>query len=586
MCGIAGYIDSSISTFVLEQMQQKMIHRGPDDVGYFINNKIGMTMRRLSIIDIDNGKQPFFEKNKNIVVFQNGEIYNYKELRNELKKKYKFITDCDTEVLSHGYVEWGITGLLEKLDGMFAIAIFDNEKNELYIARDPFGEKPLFYTLTNQKFSYASDMRCFQALDWADFSLSEESIQYYLLLHYVPGDMTIFSNIKRVLPGELLTINLSTQAITKFKYYQPTLKENVYSDPKHLLSLIEKSVITRLHADVPVGIFLSGGLDSSLLTAISSKVNPNISTFSVGFESNYHDESKYAKAVAAQYKTNHNHFTFNENSFLDLLPKVARSLDEPIGDQALLPVYWLSQEAKKYVKVVLSGEGSDEIFGGYSYYEKFVKEVEGKKTLRSLVNFKAGMTLSGFPLVAGLVAVSSLFKRKISSITSKFDQDLVTYLDTSTNELQRATLGDMLTWLPDDLLVKFDRMTMAHSLEGRAPYLQKDIVNYGISCRAADKIDGQTFKKILCQASNKVLPVDIINRKKQGFVLPMDHWVKSWLESFNLKEYVNTIDFPYFDKSYLNLMLVSERISSTPNPRFYFSLIMLLEWYRYFFNKG
>jgi len=585
MCGIAGIIDSSltstISSDLIEKISTAMKHRGPDSTGSFYKENILQVMTRLSIIDLDQGDQPFLSPNKKYVIFQNGEIYNYKKLRKELEaQNYTFDTHCDTEVISIGYEAWGITKLLEKLDGMYAISIFDTESNTLYLIRDRFGEKPLFYCIKENKFAYSSYLKTFKYLNWIDFTLSKISLVYYICLHYIPGQYTIFNFIKKVLPGHYLEIKLENLSIKNICYYKPKLEVGTVKKEELLLDLLQDAVSSRLEADVPVGIFLSGGIDSSIITALASNIKSNISTFSMGFYSKNYDESTYSNLIAERFKTNHTNLMFNEDSFLSLLSKVIKYLDEPVGDQAILPVYWLAEQCKGKLKVVLSGEGGDEIFGGYSYYPRFTVDSNLKDISNRFISKNFNYTPSGFPLVASMQHAFSLLNEEYMFDKDYWESSWIEWLNSANDSIQYVTSADLTTWLPDDLLVKFDRMTMANSIEGRAPFLDPKVVEFCLNLHADQKIFG-TEKVILKNIAEKLLPEDIIKRKKQGFVLPMEDWITSFFKTIPIREFVEDINFPFFNTIKLGMTIGT----NLNNPRFVFSLIVLLLWYKNFFQE-
>jgi len=604
MCGILGLIDNvagSIAPQLLASMRDVMIARGPDGEGSYFDGPIGMAMRRLSIIDIELGSQPFFSRRREVVAFQNGEIYNYRELKQQLEPRgCQFISRGDTEVLAHGYAEWGIEELLRRVDGMYALAILDRHDRELHLARDRFGEKPLFYTFTKGRFAYSSNLLALAALDWVSDEIDEQSLDRYLALHYVPGDATIFKTIKRVLPGERLAIPIDDPEPRRHRYYGPRLAGMVGPNDEDLATMIEQAVESRLVADVPVGVFLSGGLDSSVLSAVAARKHPGIATFSMGFASPEHDESRYAQLVATQIESDHHHFVFDEDSFRSLLPQVAAVLDEPVGDQAMLPMYWLCREARRHVKVALSGEGADEVFAGYSYYRDQVTTNPGwRDTLRArfssvtqireyqdrLIHNARPVTPSGFPLLTD-VATRQRLTGSNGSAPDEWEDNLFAWLNQSRDDLQRAAATDVATWLPDDLLVKFDRMSMAHSLEGRAPYLDPKIVELGLRLPRSQKINGLTSKLALRHVAGRWLRPEILARPKQGFVLPMASWLKQWFAQHdNVNEYFRARAFPELNMGEVADLTNEDLSRGVQRERLLFALVLLVEWYQSFKSR-
>lgn len=600
MCGIVGIIDinrEEIPNSLIEVMRDVMLTRGPDGEGCFLEGSVAMAMRRLSIIDLDHGWQPLTSLNGQIVAFQNGEIYNYQLLKKELEQQgFTFKTNSDTEVLAHGFAQWGIEKLLEKIDGMYAIAILDRRTSELHLARDRFGEKPLFYCYTQGRFAYSSNMLALAALPWVNNEIDSLSLDRYLALHFIPGDRTIFKGIQRVLPGERLCISIDKPEPKKHRYYRiPIDKQQRVSD-EELAQTLEEAITSRLIADVPVGVFLSGGLDSSIVAAIAARHNPQIDTFSMGFHSKNHDESIYAKQVSQAIGSNHHHFMFDENNFAQLLPKVAATLDEPIGDQAMLPLFWLCKEARQYVKVVLSGEGADEIFAGYSYYATFGTKKSWKNTIKALVyrwhslsnsdkrlaHNTLPITPSGFPLLADAAEREKLTGRS-HSIMDEWEQEFIGWLESAQNILQRASSSDMVTWLPDDLLVKYDRMAMAHSLEGRAPFLQPRLVEIGLQLPERERMSNGISKIALRRLAKRWLPKEIMQRRKQGFVLPMEDWLKQWFDSHGgVNEYFTAVEFPGLDIEQLCQIVNADLNQGISRTRLIFALVLLIEWYKNF----
>jgi asparagine synthase (glutamine-hydrolysing) len=585
MCGIVGLIDTvkgRVPRGLLDAMCDVMVARGPDGDGHYIDGAVALGMRRLSVIDLDGGGQPLFSRDGDIVAFQNGEIYNYVELRRQLEGRgHRFKSQSDTEVLAHGYDAWGMAGLLARLDGMYAIAILDRLRRQLHLARDRFGEKPLFYTHTRGRFAYASNLLALAALDWTDGAIDAQSLDRYLALHYVPGDATIFKAIKRVLPGERLTVAIDDPTPQRNRYYTAALGAPESISDGDLAEVIEQAVASRLVADVPVGVFLSGGLDSSIIAAIAAKYQPRISTFSMGFASAAHDESAYAETVARAVGSRHHHFQFDEASFRQLLPRVAAALDEPLGDQAQLPLYWLCQEARRHVTVALAGEGADEVFAGYGYYDDHATAGGGRRLIDDL----EPATPSGFPLLTHAAERQRLTGAG-GATTDEWEATLFDWLAGAADGLQRATAADVATWLPDDLLVKFDRMAMAHSLEGRAPYLASSVVEAGLRLSPSEKRRGAISKVALRRIARRWLPPGILERPKQGFVLPMGRWLAEWFGSqSSVQDYFIARPVPGLVGREAARLVRHDLADGVRRERLLFALVLLVEWHQSFVSR-
>jgi asparagine synthase (glutamine-hydrolysing) len=595
MCGIAGILDSrqTPSPSLLRAMLAAIVHRGPDGEGTHFEPGVALGMRRLSVIDLATGDQPLAARGGRVLAFQNGEIYNYRALRRDLEAQGTvFATQSDTEVLAQGYDRWGIDGLLARVDGMYALAILDRDARVLHLARDRFGEKPLCYAAAEGRFAYGSDAGTLAALPWVGTELDPLSLTRYLALHYVPGDATIYRNIHRVLPGERLEVPLDTPAPKRVRYYVPPLAPATTLPDDALAALVEGAVASRLVADVPVGVFLSGGLDSSIVATIAARHLPGVLTFSMGFASAEHDESEYAHELAAAIGSRHHHFTFDETSFTTLLPVVAAALDEPLGDQALLPVYWLAREARKHATVVLSGEGADEVFAGYGYYAPFapspgvltsVKRALGAPdptAATRLVENTPPVTPSGFPLLTDTAGRARLMPGASVS-ADVWETSLCRWLAAAHDPLQRATAADLATWLPDDLLVKYDRMAMAVSLEGRAPFLEPGLVAAALALPAAERMSGGQSKIALRRVARRWLSERIHARRKQGFVLPMRAWIREWLAARGgPAAYLGAQSIPGLDPQELVAVVAADLEAGLQRERLLFALIMLVEWHR------
>jgi asparagine synthase (glutamine-hydrolysing) len=610
MCGIAGLIggDGVELERVVAAMCGAMRHRGPDGEGAYAEPGIALGMRRLAVIDLAHGGQPLTSRDGRVVAFQNGEIYNHRELRRLLEAGgMRFRTDSDTEVLAHGYSCWGIDGLLARVDGMFALAILDRDARRLHLARDRFGEKPLFYAHEGARFAWASSLDSLSLVPWLDDEVDPRGLERYLALHYVAGERTILRGARRVLPGERLEVDLDAVALRRQRYHELAL-DAPPPDESELAERIERAVASRLIADVPVGVFLSGGLDSSLVAAVAARHAPGIRTFSMGFATREHDESAFAAALARHVGSDHRHFRFDDEAFATLLPQVVAALDEPIGDQAALPLFWLAREARRDVTVVLSGEAADEVFAGYGYYRPFAgggSPTTGKSLWRRLaVAFRSGagadggarppeksegpparllreappVTPSGFPLLTDGAGRARLTGRNPAA-PDAWEVALLDWLDRARDPLQRATAADLATWLPDDLLVKFDRMTMAHSLEGRAPYLAPGVVESGIALPAGRRMTPGVSKVALREVARRWLPRDILERPKQGFVLPMGRWLRDWFAAHGGPfDYFAARPFPGLDGRAAADLVAEDLTAGLHRERLLLALVMLVEW--------
>ena len=597
MCGIAGVLDLHTDAPLrpqLERMLGWMLKRGPDGSGEYVDGSLAMGMRRLAVIDLEGGWQPLYSADGQVVAFQNGEMYNYRELRAELQRDgFAFRTNSDTEVLAHGYVAWGIDGLLQRVDGMFAYAIFDRRTGELHLARDRFGEKPLFYAAADGRFAWASNLLALASLPWVDIDTDPQALDDYLAVHYVAGPRTFFRGVQRLLPGHRLSLRIADPVPAVARYYRPDLAEAGRVSDAELADAMEYAVRSRLVADVPVGVFLSGGLDSSLITAIAARAQPGIMTFSMGFESTAHDEAEHAQRVADYCGTRHHRFRFDADSFETLLPQVAAELDEPLGDQAALPLFWLCREARQHVTVALSGEGADELFAGYGYYRQFLgvggfaqrlaDRLRGRVAtrapdLRRFTRNPTPVTPSGFPLLTDPADREQLTGHPVHS-GDAWESRLIEWLDTASDPHKRAMAADLGTWLPDDLLVKFDRMGMASSLEGRAPYLTPQLARLALRSKAQARMTLTDSKRALRRVARRWLPRDILERPKQGFVLPMKAWLRSWFETHGgVLNYFGADVLPDLDASAVQRLVQRDLDEGLNRERLLYALVMLAEW--------
>lgn len=600
MCGICGIFDnrSTYSEQDLINMNETMYNRGPDGYGIHFENGYGLAMRRLSIIDLENGWQPIYSEDKSVIVVLNGEIYNYKILKKELKDKgHIFKTNSDTEIIVHGYEQWGLEGLLKRIDGMFGFCVWDKKEDVIFIARDRFGEKPVYYYNDNYRIIFASQLMTVAKMLNEKPEISEAAAYLYLGLHYIPGDITIFKNIHKLLPGQYLKVSLKDIGIQKIRYWQ--LSEGKKTRPittEEMIEMLRQSVKSRMVADVPVGVFLSGGIDSSIVAALAKEQNPKLQTFSIGFKNTGVDESYYSKLAASYIQSEHNHFEFDLNNFTSLIPKIIPIMDEPVGDQAMLPVFLLSSEAVKHVKVVMGGDGADELFGGYGYYlnkaykpdfKYKLKRIFAKLGNRTVIDnslfLSINETPSGFPILTTEKERLKLLDLEASPILGEWADNLQHKLDSTSDFLSRVSVCDIETWLPEDLLMKFDKMAMANSLEGRSPYLHPDIARIAMSLPLEQRIKNNSGKQILKQVAKEILPVDIAERKKQGFILPMRKWLANELREELLESIRecpdNTVDLRGLEQ------IVNDDIKNGLNrERLLYAILIYVKWIRYAFE--
>lgn len=592
MCGIDGLFSKTIvEENTVKGMTSCLVHRGPHAEGFFCDDHVSLGMRRLKVIDLDTGNQPIFNEVENIIVIFNGEIYNFHSLREDLvRKNHIFRSKTDTEVLVHGYEEWGISELLSRLNGMFAFCIYDKKKNKIYIARDRLGEKPLYYFYNEQDFVFGSELQSILESRKIPLRISKIALYSYLAVHYVPGDMCIIKDVKKLLPGHYLEFDVQNFTLKIVEYWD--LKERNFIEKEggddyvnFIKKLVEDSVKIRMISDVPLGLFLSGGIDSSIIASVMKKLNPQVNTFSIGFSNPNFDESKFSKLIAEEYGTNHHHFILEPEKVIELLPKVIHYMDEPSGDQALLPLYWLSHEAKKFVTVVLGGEGSDEIFGGYSYYNASPKNNNDhvSRTEEILPEFFVeNETSSGFPLISDFNARSKLIKNfDIDELKNELHNYL--WFEKFRNNIKIIKDGlriqqytDIKTWLPDDLLMKFDKMSMSQSLEGRAPFLDHRLVEFAFNLPTRYKINENNSKFILREAFKDDLPEEIFQRKKQGFNLPMSEWLRIHLRE-HLEKLTEMSFNDHIDDEYLKT-LIDEHLSGAERARLLYSILVYKLW--------
>lgn len=575
MCGICGF--NFADKELIKRMCDKLAHRGPNDVGYLLDYRVTLGHRRLSIIDLSKkGKNPIYNEYNTACIVFNGEIYNFGELRKELEQKgHRFNTGTDTEAVIHAYEEWD-TDCVKKLNGMFAFCIYDAKKKSLVLARDRLGEKPLYYYHKDKHFLFASEIKALLEYNEIKKEINLNALNNYFTFKYVPGPETIFKNIYKLQPGHWLRYDLVARTLEIKPYWDVDYLEQPQTElsaVEHIDAMLKESVKMRLISDVPLGVFLSGGLDSSIIVALMDKVSDEkITTFSVGFESKYsdvaaHNELHYAKKIAEQFQTDHNELICNVDSIRELLPQITQQLDEPMSDLASIPTSMIAQLARKKVTVALSGAGSDEIFVGYRqslvnhYYayarwipqwcasllpetskiRKAIATVHLQTPIERSANWS---TIFDAPLREKLLAPP--MKLQCNYMHNDILQGYASKIERYT-PLNQNLYFELKTWLPDDLLMKLDKMTMMASLEGRCPFLDHRLVEFMAQIPSSLKIHRFQTKYLLKKVARTYLPKEIVMRKKHGFTLPMSQWyrnelkdyVKDMLNNKALEQYIN-----------------------------------------------
>jgi asparagine synthase (glutamine-hydrolysing) len=569
MCGINGIVYSDPQRPVnyddLKRMCRTMVHRGPDDEGFYVRGNAGLAMRRLNVIDLVTGHQPIGNEDGRVQIVFNGEIYNFPELRTAMEKKgHRFATNTDTEAIVHLYEEYG-ADCVDKLNGMFAFAIWDERDGSLFLARDRLGVKPLYYFVDDHGLVFGSELKALLAYKNIPRRLSLEALDAFLTAEYIPAPLSIFDGVYKLPPAHRLFFRNGKVSTDRYWHLQfDTMRGTEEEFSERLVALLKDAVRIRLISDVPLGAFLSGGVDSSTVVCLMSEIMDRpVKTFSIGFEDPSYNELEYARAVAEKLGTEHHEMTIQPD-VVHLVQDLVRYLDEPLADVSVFPTYLVSQLARRHVTVALSGDGGDELFAGYdwyvagklaSYYDKlpgFVKRgwvpaivgsippsaqkkglsnklkrfVEGSLLPESLQHFRWSM----FASEATKKRLYSEDLRRSLGQSSGYERFLG-HLEPCANAdpLWQQQVADIGTYLPDDILVKVDRMSMANSLEARGPFLDYRVVEFAAGLPSHFKLKGFQTKYLLKRCMASRLPETILNRKKEGFSIPMKNWLKQEL---------------------------------------------------------
>lgn len=587
MCGIVGMIETgqAVDLPLLKRMTERLVHRGPDDEGYYVDETktVGLGFSRLSIIDLETGNQPMTNESRTIWLVFNGEIYNYRQLRADLEARgHRFATRSDSECIIHGYETHG-PEVFRKLNGMFALALWDEGERKLLLARDRAGEKPLHYFFDGRSFLFASEIKALRLHPRvkAALAVDRQALGEFFSYGYIAAPLTIYDNIKKVLPAEYLEISLEEMSLRSRRYWQLGSAARFSGDYEEAASevgrLFGEAVKMRMESDVPYGAFLSGGIDSSAVTAVMSRhTSRPVRTFSIGFPEADFDERRYARQVAGLYGTHHTEFEVTTREF-EQVTRVLADLDEPFGDSSILPTFFLARLTRRHVTVALSGDGGDELFGGYRHYlyllsqrrkvDRFpapmrtlVRRVYGPvsrlfsldgylgRRLAILADDQASRFIRQVTIFPRL-AMKEVLQPRLFTAVAPFENRLWALKgDYFRNDLdfeQQMRRADFHHYLPDDILVKVDRATMMSSLESRAPFLDHRLVELAFSLPDEWLMGADYSKKIFKYAFRDRLPAEILNRDKMGFGVPLRHWLMDRLMPI-CREALLEADLDYF----------------------------------------
>lgn len=616
MCGFCGYMaNSSVlepgrhEQNAMTERAEVIEHRGPDDAGYYTDDQMQLAFRRLSIIDLAGGHQPLPYDNDRYYIIYNGEVYNYVELRNELiRKGYTFKTTSDTEVIVALYADCG-TDSVKYLRGMFAFLIWDRQEKVLFGARDRFGIKPFYYMEKKDGVFFASEKKSLLVGE-EPHPVSEKALQYYMTFQFVPEPYTLSDRIRRLEPGHYLLKKADGPLQIK-PYWKPSfspVSQTVDEARKKIQNVLVDSVKMHMRSDVPVGAFLSSGIDSTCIVALAKRFNRNIKTFTVGFKSKGYNEIDIARDSAEKLGVENHAIEVTPEMFMEELPRIVWHMDDPVADPAAIPLYFVAGEARKHVKVVLSGEGSDELFGGYTIYREPLAlnwfdavPASVKKGLRAFAGrLPYGMKGRSYllrgttPLLDRYVGNAFMFNENEKKYVLKTFSPDSPFTDITGPIYERAAdydkeeqmqLIDIETWLRGDILVKADRMTMAHSLELRVPFLDKEVFEVARSLPVSLKTGNRTTKYAFREAMRGIVPDSILFRKKLGFPVPTRVWLKNELYDWARKIIHDSGTDRYINKSYALKLLDDHCSGKRDNSRKIWTILMFMLWHQIYIEK-
>lgn len=609
MCGFAGFTGYlADGDTILENMMNKIIHRGPDSAGKYIDDKAYMGFRRLSFLDLDNGTQPMFNENKKIVITFNGEIYNYRDIKKDLiAAGHVFANNSDTEVLIHAYEEYG-TDMLNKLRGMFAFVIWDSENETLFGARDFFGIKPFYYTVVDNNIIYASEIKSILEHPAYKKEVNELALENYLTFQYSVLPETFFKGIFKLMPGHYFTFKAGKLDIQK--YWEPTFEsddsKSLDDFVKEIDEVMQDSIEHHKISDVEVGSFLSSGVDSSYVAATFN----GDKTFTVGFDYEKYNEIQYAKSLSEKINIENYSKLVSSEEYWSAIPKIQYHMDEPLADPAAIALYFVSQTAAKHVKAAMSGEGADEFFGGYNIYREpldLAKFQKLPKWLRKAFAGIAGAVPFKFKGKNFLIRASKtveerfignafMFDEKerskiLKNPTGKYDHKELTkpYYDKVKNldDVTKMQYIDINFWLIGDILLKADKMSMAHSLEVRVPFMDKEVFNVARTIPTKYKVNKHNTKYAMRKAANQYIPDMWAEKKKLGFPVPIRIWLKDdKYYKIIKKAFESEAASKYFNTDELVRYLDDHKAGKADNSRKIWTVYMFLVWYEDFFGEG
>ena len=632
MCGIAAIYDPSGCSYIqlmsrIQKMTSYLVHRGPNDCGFHVDRSIALGHRRLSIIDLATGRQPIFNEDKTKCIIFNGEIYNYPDLRAELLDKgHCFTTNSDTETILHAYEEWGVE-CLKRLTGMFAFCIWDQSNETLFLARDRVGEKPLFYSQQGRTFVFASEMKSILADPALDRAIDDEALASYFIFGYVPNPLTIYKSIRKLPPGHYAVLKNGQLSVRQYwdVVFEPNYRKKENDFIGEIMDLLRGAVKQQLISEVPLGAFLSGGIDSSAIVALMTMQSREaVKTFTIGFICNakgYEDERHYARLVAERYRTSHQEHVVTPHAD-GILDKIVRAFDEPFGDDSTIPSYFVCQMARQNVTVALSGLGGDEAFAGYSRYvgyqlsqiynripallregvitrlvERVPEGFLGGNKVSHLKRFVRSAARDDAHRYLGFISKlpdryrSSFFSGSKSHLSEAFEAAQARFVKMfdsapADDPINKVFYCDIKTYLPDDILTCTDRMSMHHSLEVRVPFLNHQLIEYSATIPPEMKLKLFRPKHLLKKCVSDLLPAAVLRHRKRGFVGPTEVWVKGELRKFTEEKLSRTslARHSIFDQNTIHTILEDHYTDKENNDVLIWCLLNFQVWFDEYMN--